>query len=1187
MKITDLKIDGFGVWHDLTLRGLSPELTVFYGPNEAGKSTLMQFMRSILYGMTPSRREKYLPPIAGGRPGGWLKVDTDHGPLTISRYADRGPTDVGKVTIITGDGEEQGDRLLRESLENVDEATYLNIFAVGLREVQELNSLSDSAAAQWMYRLTSGLDRISLYDVIHMLEGTRLRLLNNCEEKSELRTLVAHRETLQGELSELITKGRRWTQSAVKLRELAEEVEAKQAEAKAIATRARRLEVAISLKPLWIKRSKIDDQLERFANLQPMPEGALESLDDFTKRVEEHERQRDIHRGQRHQLRDEAKRLGINDQLIRSGKRLEALLEQQDWLQGVERQAAELADEVKHLEARLESEHERLTHEWTGAGKLPPRLSSDIVEQLAPQTRAIEATAQLVQEAKDELEHHQTGENEMRSQIESATTNGEKLGLPTDIEAAGDLVTQLRHRQALEQKIAATHGESEALQQQAEDLVDEQVVPIELFVFLGILFILGIMAVAAWWFLPASLTGGYSGWVALGGLGASTIAVMIKFLTETSASDRFDACHYQIDVHLEKIEALEAEQSELDHALKLNGGSVGLRLQHAERHLADLERVMPVESQHREVKQAVSTADRRLKQAEEKHTAALNAWKSRLRAMGLPETVTPQNLAIMAAQSERLSELETRIENRRTEMQLRQREFNLVSNRIFTLAEECGLRLPVSGGSVPSLSEAGSSHADDPKPRKQSATQPGSQTPATVHPLVQLDHVRGEHNKHQQRVEQRQSIRDRAKGLKVEAVKHHHAAVSHRRRREALFQKCGVADEQELRALAAKIKEADELRTKRAATTREIIAAIGKHGSEADFAPFLADDQIGRLEHDWEALSTQSEDLDRILKDALQRRGAMLEQQRAAAGEQSLAKKQVELDVIELQIKKAFDAWRERAAVSLFLDRIRHEYEQHRQPETLREASEYMAQLTGGKYKRIWTPLAHDILFVDNAEGQSLSVQVLSRGTREQLFVSLRLALVAAYARRGIHLPMVLDDVFVNYDAGRTRTACDVLKKFAKDGHQLLVFTCHEHVWQMFKDINVDTRRIPNRHGELVEEQPEALQPEPVPEPISEPAVAVIEHKPEPPALEPEPVVEVVTVKKSRPKPPPDPELIIEEPEEEVFYQEPVAPPPPPAVTEIEYWWDMPAEQQSNGTEFREEPAPRDWLPEPEIHGRW
>ena len=70
MKISDLKIDGFGVWRDLSIRGLSPELTVFYGPNEAGKSTLMQFMRSVLYGVSPARREKYLPPVVGGRPGG-------------------------------------------------------------------------------------------------------------------------------------------------------------------------------------------------------------------------------------------------------------------------------------------------------------------------------------------------------------------------------------------------------------------------------------------------------------------------------------------------------------------------------------------------------------------------------------------------------------------------------------------------------------------------------------------------------------------------------------------------------------------------------------------------------------------------------------------------------------------------------------------------------------------------------------------------------------------------------------------------------------------------------------------------------------------------------------------------------------------------------------------------------------
>src|SRR3990172_4465900 len=332
MKITDIHIDGFGVWHDLTLRGLSPELTVFYGPNEAGKSTLMNFLRTVLYGVTPQRRKRYFPPLAGGRPGGSLKVAGENGPFTIARYADRSPDDVGKVTITTADGQEQGDRLLLDALEHVDEQTYVNIFAVGLREVQELNSLSDTAAAQWLYRLTSGLDRVSLYDVIRMLGRSRLRLLNSADEPSEIRALIAKREPLPGELDELVVKGRRWAQSAVKLREPADQVDRRQAASKELAARARRLEIAIHVKPLWEKRNRLDDQLERFAGLVPLEPGTLETLDELSQRVEEHERQRDVFQGQRQQLRDEAQRLGINDLLVRSGLRLDALAEQQEWL---------------------------------------------------------------------------------------------------------------------------------------------------------------------------------------------------------------------------------------------------------------------------------------------------------------------------------------------------------------------------------------------------------------------------------------------------------------------------------------------------------------------------------------------------------------------------------------------------------------------------------------------------------------------------------------------------------------------------------------------------------------------------------------------------------------------------------------------------------------------------------------
>jgi uncharacterized protein YhaN len=405
-------------------------------------------------------------------------------------------------------------------------------------------------------------------------------------------------------------------------------------------------------------------------------------------------------------------------------------------------------------------------------------------------------------------------------------------------------------------------------------------------------------------------------------------------------------------------------------------------------------------------------------------------------------------------------------------------------------------------------------------------------------------------------------------------LKHARAALVHRQRRDALFQKCSVTNEQELRQLAAQLDEAEVLAKKRADVTREIAAALGKHGSEADFAPLLAADAIGRLESDWEALSTQSETLDRDLKQALQRRGAMVEQQRTLAADHSLAAKQIDLNVVEEQIKLAENAWRERATVSLFLERIREEYERHRQPETLKEASGYLRQLTGGRYTRIWTPLAHDILFVDTADGQALPVQVLSRGTREQLFVSLRLALVAAYARRGIHLPMILDDVFVNFDAARTRTACGVLRDFAMQGHQLLVFTCHEHVWRMFQELKVDARRIPDRFGEVDDVEP-TIEPEPLPEP-SPVAVAAVVVEPLPPPVEVEPDPE-----------PPQVEVAaaVEESQVEVFDEPVETAPEAPAMTEVEYWWDTPTRPPTNGTVERESELPNGWLPEPVI--RW
>ena len=48
MKIKEIYIEGFGHFHDYAIRDLSPGITIIKGPNEAGKSTLLAFIRRML-----------------------------------------------------------------------------------------------------------------------------------------------------------------------------------------------------------------------------------------------------------------------------------------------------------------------------------------------------------------------------------------------------------------------------------------------------------------------------------------------------------------------------------------------------------------------------------------------------------------------------------------------------------------------------------------------------------------------------------------------------------------------------------------------------------------------------------------------------------------------------------------------------------------------------------------------------------------------------------------------------------------------------------------------------------------------------------------------------------------------------------------------------------------------------------
>ena len=1088
MKITDIRIDGFGVWHDLNLERLGPGVTAFYGANEAGKTTLMQYVRSVLYGMTPLRRQRYLPPINGGTPGGTLGILDRQEPLVVRRIADRGPDDVGHVTITDRDGNSSGDRLLREALADVDEQTYTNVFAIGLDEIQQLATLSDTQAAQWLYRLTSGLDRVSLYDVIQNLRQTRRDILAGSDQDSKLVALTSQREVLIGEIEQLRQQSRRWAQLAVRIKELDAEIAAQEAAMADRKQRAQKLEVAVGLKPNWRKRTKIETQIEELSLGIPLATDAIERLDELNAKLEKHGREADVLAGQRRQLREDCEGLGINELLVKNSCRIEALGEQRDWLQSLERQIDDLDAEAGSFEQRLTNEQQRLA---TALGvKDHERLqdfSATEIEDLQPYIETVRTAEKQVEKAQRQFDMQAESERTLQAQIDSAIVGGEKHGLPMDIEQASDLVAQLRRREKVERRLDQARKHTLEMEQQSHELLEDQVMPLSLFNWSLAVVVLGGLFFGVWLWVPESPLGRYGSFMAVVGALVCGLMFAIKYFFEDAAADKLDACHAQLEMLERQITDAEAEKEKLGEELALVDGSAQLRLEAAEKHLEELETMLPVEAQRRQAGSDAATAESRLKQSKKHLEKVLAEWKAQLVGLGFSEKLDPQVFLSIGERYQALSELQARAKLRREEIEQRQREHEAVTRRVRDVATEVDCLLC-------------------------------AEEEQEIDCLDQLEHLVEQRAKQLSDIKRREGLLERAKELKGEEGKHRKAIVGLQRRRAAMFQAADCDDESAYRRLAERQAQARDLQKQHTAISREITAGIGTHGSVEEFTELLSIERIAQLDQLWEEATAELEAEQEKIKGLADQRGALKQEQRTLAEDRTLADRQLELGCVEQQITDAKQTWRELATFNRVLERTREYYESYRQPDTLAEASIHLAKLTGGQYTRVWTPLAEDELLVETAGGESLPVDVLSRGTREQLLLSVRLALVSMFAQRGVNLPMVLDDVLVNFDAVRTRRAAEVLMEFAAGGHQLLFFTCHEHVWQMFQDCQADCRRLPNRFGETIVE-----------EPVVEEIVQIIE--------EPEPVevIEVVV-----PEPEPEP-VVLEEVVEEIVEPEPVA----------------------------------------------
>lgn len=148
MKITKVKIYGFGKWHDKTF-DLNQTNQVIFGLNEAGKSTLTAFILSMLFGFANAKKkyQQYLPKDSSTY-GGELELLIDDDAYRLTRTQGKSG---GKVSIVkSDDGMKVSSNKLHEWLNPVDENLYNQVFSFNQQALNQVFNLTNEDLNEYL-----------------------------------------------------------------------------------------------------------------------------------------------------------------------------------------------------------------------------------------------------------------------------------------------------------------------------------------------------------------------------------------------------------------------------------------------------------------------------------------------------------------------------------------------------------------------------------------------------------------------------------------------------------------------------------------------------------------------------------------------------------------------------------------------------------------------------------------------------------------------------------------------------------------------------------------------------------------------------------------------------------------------------------------------------------------------------
>lgn len=1043
MKIHGWAIDGFGIFRDVQVEGLGAGLTVFLGPNEAGKSTALAFLRGVFFGFPDGRsRELRYPPLKGGRHGGRVFVDGPDGVVTIEREAGRRRP----PRVIYPDGQEGGEEDLRRLLGGADGHLFRSVFAFSLTELQTFSSLTAEGVRDRIFSAgIAGAGR-SAGAVQKRLDDEMQSLLKMRGRAAELTQLVDELEENRRQEREAHALVDRYGEFVAAEARCADCVKQLQSQADAMRGSTLRLQSLIDLWPAWSEILATRDELKslpaadqfpaegdvRLAALVEKAKATRAELEELGTELSVDETQRKEFQKRldpdAHAVRDEA--VALHGELSAHRDRRQALT------RAHQRQSVAASTFQQSLQELGEGYEPTQLEELFG--KLPTR------EDLRGWDERIAEAREQVRVANAALEGRRSEAARAKEELEKR-----RRELPSQEPASRE---RLEGKEATVRRLRATLAEFRTAEHEAESagkiLADRQRELQELRAegpwrppsgIIALTVGLGLLA-----FVSAFLKFGRGKIVdalpeAI--LGALAVVGLLWYRRRVRHQQGFAGeREKRLEEEMAKArDAAKAQRAEVDKrrssiqkdtaALSLESASslqdvenkgLEVRRQYDARSAWDHQtaRIAEAKEYWQQVNGEEGKLAKQVEKAQETQAKTLAEWLKWKREHAIPGRLTPRGAADFV---EAFRIARRRLDDQR---QAKQRTDQLRADvtrwdaRVTELLKRSGdgykgKKMDVFVG----LNQLVSKLEDDRKAREQ--------------------------------VRALEAEMKRRRARKKVAVGRLKSAEKERRN---LFEAAGVKTEEAFRERGAETARRLMLEGRIEDRERQIAGALGQGPHAEGLRKELAG---GKLESWQVELSKISKELHELQKE----RDEAIRAHRDAESARREIENSADVETLETQrgglkteLERTATRWRVATLARALVAETLQEFENTRQPRVLSEASQILRMVTGKRYQQILqSKEGNDVIVVAKDGTRKLSGE-LSRGTAEQLYLALRLGLIAEYARRSVSLPLVMDDVLVNFDPTRARGMAKAFAKFAKE-HQVFLFTCHPSTAELITDV--------------------------------------------------------------------------------------------------------------------------------------